>query len=150
MRMGEWSFWKINYYYTFSNVTEIEKPDWLKKSFAFFSFNQKKQLLAGIYQPKIKNRITRTRFQTCSNLTIGVILVSLLLILIIFHTLFKCFYCYIWTCNFLAGMLQCKVPATIYLLKVNNRNTKTRCEIFSKLTIKTPERYQLWNIEDRV
>ena len=31
-------------------------------------------------------------------------------------------------------------PAGIYLLKVNNRNTRTRCEIRSKLTIKTPER----------
>ena len=29
-------------------------------------------------------------------------------------------------------------PAGIYLLKVNNTNTKTRCEICSKLTIKTP------------
>ena len=32
------------------------------------------------------------------------------------------------------------VPAGIYLLKVNNRNTRTRCEICSKLAIKTPER----------
>ena len=32
------------------------------------------------------------------------------------------------------------VPVDIYLLKVNNRNTRTRCEICSKLTIKTPER----------
>ena len=31
------------------------------------------------------------------------------------------------------------VPVRIYLLKVNNRNTRTRCEIRSKLTIKTPE-----------
>ena len=31
-------------------------------------------------------------------------------------------------------------PAGIYLLIVNNRNTRTRCEICSKLTIKTPER----------
>ena len=31
-------------------------------------------------------------------------------------------------------------PAGIYLLKVNNRNTRTRCEICSMLTIKTPER----------
>ena len=30
----------------------------------------------------------------------------------------------------------------IYLLKVNNRNTRTRCEICSKLTLKTPERRQ--------
>ena len=33
-------------------------------------------------------------------------------------------------------------PAGIYLLKVNNRNTRTRCEICSKLTIKKPERRQ--------
>ena len=32
-------------------------------------------------------------------------------------------------------------PANIYLLKVNNSNTRKRCEICSKLTIKTPERY---------
>ena len=31
-------------------------------------------------------------------------------------------------------------PAGIYLFKVNNRNTRTRCEICSKLTINTPER----------
>ena len=35
-------------------------------------------------------------------------------------------------------------PAGIYLLKVNNRNTRTRCEICSKLTIKIPER-RLWH-----
>ena len=29
-----------------------------------------------------------------------------------------------------------------YIFKVNNRNTRTRCEICSKLTIKTPERRQ--------
>ena len=32
--------------------------------------------------------------------------------------------------------------AGIYLLKINNRNTGTRCEICSKLTIKTPEQRQ--------
>ena len=32
------------------------------------------------------------------------------------------------------------VSASIYQLKVNNRNTSTRCETFSKLIIKTPER----------
>ena len=31
------------------------------------------------------------------------------------------------------------IPAGIYLFKVNNRNTRTRCEICSKLTIKTTE-----------
>ena len=30
----------------------------------------------------------------------------------------------------------------IYLLKVNNRNTRTRCEICSKLTTKMPGRRQ--------
>ena len=34
------------------------------------------------------------------------------------------------------------LPANIYLLKVNNRNTRKRCETCSKLTIKTPERRQ--------
>ena len=33
-------------------------------------------------------------------------------------------------------------PADIDLLKVNNRNTKTRCEICSKLTIKIAEARQ--------
>ena len=31
-------------------------------------------------------------------------------------------------------------PAGIYWLKVNNRNTRTECEVCSKLRIKTPER----------
>ena len=31
-------------------------------------------------------------------------------------------------------------PAGIYLLKVKNRNTRTRCEICSKFAIKIPER----------
>ena len=34
------------------------------------------------------------------------------------------------------------VSAGIYLLKVNNKNTRTRYEIYSKLTIKTPEERQ--------
>ena len=34
------------------------------------------------------------------------------------------------------------LPVGIYLLRVNNRNTRTSCEICSKLTIKTPERRQ--------
>ena len=33
-------------------------------------------------------------------------------------------------------------PAGFYLLKVNNRKTRTRYEICSKLTVKTPERRQ--------
>ena len=34
------------------------------------------------------------------------------------------------------------IQASIYLLKVNNSNKTTRCEIYSKLTIKTLERRQ--------
>ena len=31
------------------------------------------------------------------------------------------------------------IPAGIYVFKVNNGNTKIRCEICSKITIKTPQ-----------
>ena len=34
-------------------------------------------------------------------------------------------------------------PAGIYLLKVNKRNTITRCKICSKLTMKTTEGHQV-------
>ena len=34
-------------------------------------------------------------------------------------------------------------PVGIYLLKVNNKNTRTKCEVCSKLIIKTTERRQL-------
>ena len=33
------------------------------------------------------------------------------------------------------------ISVGIYLLKVNNRDTRARCEICSKLTIKTQERH---------
>ena len=33
-------------------------------------------------------------------------------------------------------------PASNYKYKVNNRNTRARCKICSKLTLKTPERRQ--------
>ena len=36
-------------------------------------------------------------------------------------------------------------PVGIYMFKINNRNTRRRCEICSKLTIKTPERRQ-WRL----
>ena len=38
------------------------------------------------------------------------------------------------------GTCRRPCPAGNYMFKVNNRNTRTRCEICSKLTIKTPER----------
>ena len=37
-------------------------------------------------------------------------------------------------------MSRAESSSDIYMLKVNNRNTRTRCEICSKLTTKTPER----------
>ena len=56
------------------------------------------------------------------------------------------------TAGFLSNLTEVKCfPAGIYLLKVNNRKTRTRCEICSKLTIKRLERRQ-WlvvvNFED--
>ena len=42
--------------------------------------------------------------------------------------------------------MNCKSPVGICILKGNNKKTRTRCEICSKLTKKTPERRQasLW------
>ena len=51
---------------------------------------------------------------------------------------FSCESCEILRPPFLKEHL---LPAGNYMLKVNNRNTRTRCEICSKLTIKTPERH---------
>ena len=42
----------------------------------------------------------------------------------------------------LAKMVISVFPAGNYMFKFNNRNTRTRCEICLKLTIKTPERRQ--------
>ena len=38
------------------------------------------------------------------------------------------------------AILSNNVPAGIWLPKVNNRNPRAKCVIFSRLTIKTPER----------
>ena len=47
----------------------------------------------------------------------------------------------------LSGMINVSVskgiPVGNYMFKVNNRDTRTRCEICSQLTIKTPERVVL-------
>ena len=42
-------------------------------------------------------------------------------------------------CSILDVWQGSRYPTCIYLLKVNNRNTGTRCEICSKLTIKTAD-----------
>ena len=69
-------------------------------------------LPAGIYLIKVNNRNTRTRWKICSKLAKrhqndanGVVKMSLLLTLNIFHILFQCFYCELWTCNFRLGCL---------------------------------------------
>ena len=47
-----------------------------------------------------------------------------------------------WSIISLVIYSVCLYPAGIYMLKFNNRNIRTRCEICSNLTIKTPERRQ--------
>ena len=42
---------------------------------------------------------------------------------------------YVEVCN---SLILAVFPANIYMFKVNNRNTRTRCEICLKLTVKTP------------
>ena len=44
------------------------------------------------------------------------------------------------TIHFVRLFCHSNYPAGNYMFKVNNRNTRTRCEICSKLTIKIPER----------
>ena len=44
-----------------------------------------------------------------------------------------------WIIDFSVNII---LPPGIYLLEVNNRNTRTRCEIYWNLTIKTPKRSQ--------
>ena len=42
---------------------------------------------------------------------------------------------------------EARNPIGNYMFKVKNRNTRTRCKICSKLTIKTPEQRQ-WSRRD--
>ena len=37
---------------------------------------------------------------------------------------------------------SCHIPADNYMFKVNNKNTRTKCKICTKSTIKIPERRQ--------
>ena len=59
------------------------------------------------------------------HLKVTVIMINMALLLIVFHVVWGAF------------------PSGNYIFKVNNRNTRTKCEICSKLTIKTPERRHL-------
>ena len=51
-------------------------------------------------------------------------------------------YCYSLKFTFLQCGNLISIPAGNYMFKVKNRNTRTRCEICSKLTMKIPERRQ--------
>ena len=70
-----------------------------------------------------------------------------------FFKLVRCYFCAcyylriwprgdknLWKCENM-DISSLKWPVGNYMLKVNIRNTRTRCEICSKLTIKTPERH---------
>ena len=48
--------------------------------------------------------------------------------------------CFITDVLWFVLSVKCTISAGIYLFKVNDENTRTSCEICSKLTIKTPER----------
>ena len=65
----------------------------------------------------------------------------LLLTLNIFHTFFSASIADFEQVNMIwEGAILVPFQAGIYLFKANNKNTRT-CEICSRLTIKTPERY---------
>ena len=48
---------------------------------------------------------------------------------------------YGWSLRFCCPLIltPTQYPVGSYMFKVNNRKTRSRCEIYSKLTIKTPE-----------
>ena len=76
------------------------------------------EILAGNYMFKVNNKNTRTRCEKYSKSTIktpgrrrfGVVLVSLLLTLNIYHTLLLCFYCQLWTWNCWMGYIINNIP----------------------------------------
>ena len=58
------------------------------------------------------------------------------------HIRVKPYFIFIFNFCFAFPSVSIGILAGNYIFKVNNRNTRTRCEICSKLTIKTPERCQ--------
>ena len=44
-----------------------------------------------------------------------------------------------WVNDYNVACTRCYSPAENYMFNVNNKNTRRMCEIYSKLTIKTPE-----------
>ena len=61
-------------------------------------------------------------------------------VLFSFHTWKKDLFPLFQVCKFITKTFSTVTQAGKYMFKVNNRNTRTKCEICSKLTIKTPER----------
>ena len=59
--------------------------------------------------------------------------------LLLIFSFAKVIFSAIKNCHLDVEFLTFTYPADIHLLKVNNRSSKTRCEICSKLTIKTQE-----------
>ena len=120
-------------------------PFWKSPSLIHEAFQCMNQ--ANIYLFKVINRYTKKRCEICSKLTTktpeqhqwhrsGVFTnnfehISHFYLVLLLLTLNK---------EKLAGKNTCKLPADIYLLKVKNRNSGTRGEKCSKLSIKTPER----------
>ena len=125
---------------------------------------------ANIYLLKINNRRTRIKSEICSKLTIKTpewrqrrrnflvkpdwhskceqnridkFVKSIKRSFIWFHKLnfISSYLLDLKFSNFQFSLIHI-TPTGIFLLNVNNRNTSTRCEICSKLTIKTPERCQ--------
>ena len=75
---------------------------------------------------------------------------TLVILMYVFDYLYliQCFFfpLYEWLSSYIDNVgsvnLSGNVLPNIYLFKVNNRNTRRRCEICSALTIKTPEQHQ--------
>ena len=109
---------------------------------------------ANIYLFKVTNRNNRKRSEICSKLMASfccfVYFEHISLHFVVFlrmslnnQMLAGLFYIRISKLNWGLTETLTHNPAGNCMLKVDNRNTRTRCEICSELTIKTPERRQL-------
>ena len=106
-RISSWNSLSI-----FQIINQLMSTQWKMINVSITGF-----YLASIYLPKINNGNTRTICKISSKLTIKTPqqhLVSLLLVLNIFHTLF---WCYLWTSNYWMGFttycyfyLLCQLP----------------------------------------
>ena len=100
---------------------------------------------SGIYLLKVNNRNTKTRCDMCSKLTVKKPEQrqwrhSVIFIVNFDHFITPCCSTSIVNFGHAIAYTTSGVPTGIYLLKFNNRKTRTRSEIYSKLTIKTLER----------